>query len=138
PGGGAGHAVGRQRGPPLPSPHPRRPRSTHETARIRWRLRLPRAPARALPPAQPRHQTAPQEVLRGQASPHRRPRRARSVGAGKTTKGRITVPQRPAFLAIFGASPSPAVVDVATASPSQRFARAARSAAVLWAFAVGL
>jgi len=40
-------------------------------------------------------------------------------------------------LTIFGASPSPAVVDVTTASPGQRFARAARSAAVLWAFAVG-
>ena len=47
------------------------------------------------------------------------------------------MPERPASLAIFGASPSPAVVDVTTASPGQRFARAARSAAVLWAFAVG-
>ena len=47
------------------------------------------------------------------------------------------MPQRPASLTIFGASPSPAVVDVTTASPGQRFARAARSAAVLWAFAVG-
>ena len=47
------------------------------------------------------------------------------------------MPQRPASLTIFGASLSPAVVDVTTASPGQRFARAARSAAVLWAFAVG-
>ena len=47
------------------------------------------------------------------------------------------MPQRPASLTIFGASPSPAVVTVTTASPGQRIARAARSAAVLWAFAVG-
>jgi hypothetical protein len=47
------------------------------------------------------------------------------------------VPERPASLTIFGASPSPAVVTVTTASPGQRFVRAARSAAVLWAFAVG-
>jgi len=47
------------------------------------------------------------------------------------------MPQRPASLTIFGASPSPAVVTATTTSPGQRFVRAARSAAVLWAFAVG-
>ncbi|HMB37199.1 MAG TPA: hypothetical protein VKV41_24345 [Methylomirabilota bacterium] len=47
------------------------------------------------------------------------------------------MPERPASLTIFGASPSPAVVTVTTASPGQRFVRAGRSAGVLWAFAVG-
>jgi hypothetical protein len=45
--------------------------------------------------------------------------------------------ERQASLTVFGSPPSPVVVTVTSASPSQRLTRAARSAAVLWAFAGG-